>query len=326
MNANRQFRVWQERLKVALLEWKNSNHDSGALLRGVPLTVAEDWLHKRSHEMMQEEQDFIQAGTSQRDRDKQEQDRRRQRTIIGLSSFCAIALIIAGVAGVGWWRAAIREINSLTLTSDTLLNLDGRKALKASLKAVVQMQHTPLVDADTRRQVELALLDTVDNVAAPNTLGGHAKAVNSVSFRPDGKILASASDDNTVKLWDTATGKEIKTLTGYTNWVNGVSFSPDGKILATASGDNTVKLWDTATGKEIKTLTGHTNGVWSVSFSPDGKILASASHDNTVRLWRLDFNSLLREGCAFIGEYFKTNLKDADASEIGNMCDSVQNR
>ncbi|MGH2413558.1 MAG: WD40 repeat domain-containing protein, partial [Microcystaceae cyanobacterium] len=285
INANRQFRTWQERLKIALREWKNSNHDSGALLRGVPLTVAEDWLHKRSDEMTQEERDFIQASASQRVREKQERDRRRQRTIIALGSFSAVTLILAGVASVGWWSAAIREINSLTITSDALLNSDGRKALKASLKAVVQMQHTPLVDADTRTQVELALLDTVHNVAAPNTLGGHAKAVNGVSFSPDGKMLATASNDNTVKLWNPATGQEIKTLTGHTNWVWGVSFSPDGKILASASYDKTVKLWDTATYQEIKTLTGHTNSVRGVSFSRDGKILATASDDKTVKLW-----------------------------------------
>ncbi|WP_414590267.1 WD40 repeat domain-containing protein, partial [Scytonema sp. PCC 10023] len=67
---------------------------------------------------------------------------------------------------------------------------------------------------------------------------------------------ASGSLDNTVKLWDTSTGKPIKTLTGHTKEVWGVSFSPDGKILASASADKTVKLWDTSTGKEIKTLTG----------------------------------------------------------------------
>ncbi len=252
MNANRQFRVWQERLKVAMLEWKNNNHDSGALLRGVPLTIAEDWLHKRSDEMTHEDRDFIQASASQRVREKLERDRRRQLTIIALSSFSAVALVLAGVASMGWRSAAISQIDSLTTTSDALLNSDGRKALQASLKAFVKMQHTPLVDADTDRQVQLTLLNTVDNVAAPNTLGGHAKAVNGVSFSPDGKILASASSDNTVKLWDTATGKEIKTLTGHTYVIHDVSFSPDGKILASASDDKTVKLWDTATGKEIK--------------------------------------------------------------------------
>ncbi|WP_246162571.1 WD40 repeat domain-containing protein [Brasilonema sennae] len=145
------------------------------------------------------------------------------------------------------------------------------------------------------------------------------------SFSPDGKILATASGDKTVKLWDTATLKEIKTLSGHTDAVVGTSFSPDGKMLATASYDNTVKLWDTATLKEIKTLSGHTDAVVGTSFSPDGKILATASFDKTVRLWRLDYDNLLREGCVFMGEYFKTNPDDADA-EIGNMCDHLPNR
>uniref|UniRef100_UPI0009598CD7 NACHT and WD repeat domain-containing protein n=1 Tax=Scytonema sp. HK-05 TaxID=1137095 RepID=UPI0009598CD7 len=216
INANRQFRVWQERLKVALREWKNSNHDSGALLRGVPLTVAEDWLHKRADEMTQEERDFIQASAQQRDKEKQELERSRRLAIIVLGSFSVVALSLAGIAGVGWWSAAISQINSLTNTSDALLNSNGREAVKTSLKAVVQMEGTPWVGANTRTQVELGLMHTVHNVAAPNTLGGHAKQVNGVSFSPDGKMLASASADNTVKLWDTSTGKQIKTLTGHT--------------------------------------------------------------------------------------------------------------
>ncbi len=285
INANRQFRVWQERLKVAMLEWKNNNHDSGALLRGVPLTVAEDWLHKRGDELTQEERDFIRVSTQQPDKEKQQRDRSRRLAIIVLGSFSVIALSLAGIAGVGWWSAAISQINSLTNTSDALLNSNGREAVKTSLKAVVQMEGTPWVGANTRTQVELGLMHTVHNVAAPNTLGGHAKQVYGVSFSPDGKMLATASADNTVKLWDTSTDKQIKTLKGHTNSVNGVSFSPNGKMLATASGDNTVKLWDTSTGKQIKTLKGHTNSVNGVSFSPNGKMLATASGDNTVKLW-----------------------------------------
>ncbi|MDF5730596.1 MAG: WD40 repeat domain-containing protein, partial [Rhizonema sp. PD38] len=285
MNANRQFRVWQERLKVAMLEWKNNNHDSGALLRGVPLGVAEDWLHKRASEMTPEERDFIQVCAKQRDRDQQQQERRRRLIIIGLVSFSAVALSLAGLASVGWWNAAIGQINSLAYTSDALLNQNPEEALRTSLKAVVQMQRAFWVDGNTHTQVELTLLNTVNNVIVPNTLGEHASWISGISFNPDGKILASASGDRSVKLWDTNTGKEIKTLIGHTNPVNGVSFSPDGKMLASASNDKSVKLWDTNTGKEIKTLTGHTNWVNGVSFSPDGKMLASASADKSVKLW-----------------------------------------
>ncbi|KAL8368082.1 hypothetical protein RB599_003809 [Gaeumannomyces hyphopodioides] len=132
----------------------------------------------------------------------------------------------------------------------------------------------------------ISLLSPVDlDWSAYQTLGGHSNSVRSVTFSPDGQRLASASDDNTVKLWDTATGACLQTLKGHRNWVWSVAFSPDGQRLASASADNTVKLWDAATGACLKTLKGHSGWVWSVAFSPDGQRLASASYDNTVKLW-----------------------------------------
>jgi WD40 repeat protein len=92
-------------------------------------------------------------------------------------------------------------------------------------------------------------------------------------------------------------------------------------MLATASSDNTVKLWDTSTRQEIKTLTGHRDAVWGVNFSPDGKMLATASADKTVRLWRWDFDYLLKEGCNFMHEYFKTNPPDNKSDK--HLCDGV---
>ncbi|MDH6104584.1 trypsin-like peptidase domain-containing protein [Anabaenopsis tanganyikae CS-531] len=116
-----------------------------------------------------------------------------------------------------------------------------------------------------------------------NTLTGHSEWVRSVAFSPDGQTLASGSDDDTIKLWDVATGTSIATLTGHSSWVNSVAFSPDGKTLASGSWDGTIKLWDVATGTSIATLTGHSSWVNSVAFSPDGKTLASGSSD--IKLW-----------------------------------------
>ena len=117
------------------------------------------------------------------------------------------------------------------------------------------------------------------------TLTGHTDSIHSITFSPDSGILASGSEDNTLRLWNIRTGECLKILTGHTDWVSSVSFCGNSRILASASYDNTVRLWDVKTGEHIKTLTGHTAPVTDISFIGNNHCLASASYDGTVRLW-----------------------------------------
>jgi energy-coupling factor transporter ATP-binding protein EcfA2 len=125
----------------------------------------------------------------------------------------------------------------------------------------------------------------------------HKASIRSVTFSPDGKTLASGSDDgdNTIRLWDVETGTSRRELKGHSRAVSSVAFSPDGKTLASGSGDNTIRLWDVETGTSRRELKGYSSWVNSVAFSPDGKTLASGSVDNTIRLWDVETGTSRRE-------------------------------
>ncbi|EFY85491.1 WD repeat-containing protein, putative [Metarhizium acridum CQMa 102] len=116
------------------------------------------------------------------------------------------------------------------------------------------------------------------------TLKGHGASVNAVAYSSRHKVLASASSDRTIRLWDDVAGAHKRTLQGHSGYVLDVAFSPDGNTLASASSDGTVWIWGVDKGSHIRTLEGHSSWVNSVAFLSDST-LASASSDGTVRLW-----------------------------------------
>jgi WD40 repeat protein len=93
-----------------------------------------------------------------------------------------------------------------------------------------------------------------------------------VAFSPDSKQVVSGSYDQTIRLWDAATGALLQMLRGHTNVVYSVAFSPDGKQVVSGSSDQTIRLWDAATGAPLQTLPTLTSSVYSVAFTPDGKL------------------------------------------------------
>jgi RNA polymerase sigma factor (sigma-70 family) len=128
-----------------------------------------------------------------------------------------------------------------------------------------------------------------------DALQGHTGAVLGLASSPDGKMIATASADKSVKLWAVAAKKETTTFQGHTGEVTAVAFSPNGKLLASGSVDNSVLVWDIATGKQLNALIGHTDAVTAVAITPDGKLLVSASKDQSARLWDIATGKEIRQ-------------------------------
>jgi hypothetical protein len=120
-----------------------------------------------------------------------------------------------------------------------------------------------------------------------HVLAAHKDAIHAIAFSPDSKILATCSYDRLIKLWDVATGKELRTLKDHSDAVYGVAFSPDGHWLASGAADRAVKVWEVAAGTRLYTLGEATDWVYTVAWSPDGRHLAAAGVDKSIRVWEV---------------------------------------
>jgi hypothetical protein len=168
-------------------------------------------------------------------------------------------------------RARESKGRELAAYANTSLDEDPERNILLSMYAVDSTVrfHEPPVSA-----AEVMLHQSIQSSRVRLTLRGHSDA-RGVAFSPDGKRLATASFDNTAKIWDAGNRLELLALRGHSGGVDGVAFSPNGKSLATAGRDGTAKVWDAGSGRELLTLRGHSGELHGVAFSPDGKRLAT---------------------------------------------------
>ncbi|MGB3760313.1 MAG: CHAT domain-containing protein [Rivularia sp. (in: cyanobacteria)] len=307
MHQDRDFRHWQEQLRVAMLTWESSGCDEGALLRGKPLTDAQDWQNQRFLELSSVERSFIQLSVKFRERESKNKKRRRRFTIYALSVGLVLALSLAGLAWWQWRNSQKNEIKALSALSEVSFasnkELEGLTAAIKTGKEWQQFNKSLWIKADIQMGVVKALQNVIYKIKTKNILSGHNDVVTTVAFSPKGEIIVTADGEGKVKLWQ-QNGELLKTIDAHKEKIYAVAISPDNQTIASASNDKTVKLWN-RNGELINTLSGHKDEVHGVAFSPDGKMIASVSWGNAdnIKLWNKD------------GQLLKTITPDAITSE-----------
>ena len=166
------------------------------------------------------------------------------------------------------------------------------KEIQQRQREIYQQELKKLALVEAERREEEALKQKAEKWKCVHTLAGHSNWVCAVAISPDGQTLASGSSDNTVKLWNLATGEEIGNFKGHLERVDSVTFSLDGKTLASSSSDNTVKLWNLRTQQEICTITGNISRVFPIIISPDRQ--EGKNEDKTIKLWDLTMGQEIR--------------------------------
>jgi WD40 repeat protein/DNA-binding SARP family transcriptional activator len=309
MEADRAFRLWQERLRLNLRQWQESEQDEGALLGGAPLAVAGGWLAERSGELSQAEVDYIQESQALQQRRQQERQRQRQRVVLGLAAGLVVALILAVFAL--YQRQNARMQAGILLASQAESEITFGNTDRAVLLALAALEDYPYTP-----QAEHALGQAVTYNRSLTLYQGHTAAVTGAAWSTDGSRIATSSFENSVHIWEADTGKLIrqidlpKGITGNIyDMALAVQWSPDNRYLLTLCGDRffmgsqdyDLFLWDVKTGqqaaaREVQNTTPPSTGELGTAgavhfttgagaaFAGDGR-LATLGGDNSALIW-----------------------------------------
>ncbi|MET9731822.1 hypothetical protein ABZZ79_14550 [Streptomyces sp. NPDC006458] len=280
IDEDRTGNLLRQRLEEDGRAWEDSRRDTALLYRGSRLEQAHGWAKSAGDTLLTRSAvEFLAASV-----------RLRRRTVwisrTAVAALLALAVVAAGSAVVAWQQRDDAVFEHVLAEADRVQYTDP--SLSAQLDLVAHRLR-PGDEGTVNRLVSIV------NAPLATPLEGHKGAVYLTSFRSDGRVLATASYDRSVRLWDTADPTRPrplgKPLTGHTSWVSTAVFSPDGNVLASAADDGTVRLWDVRDAARPRPLgapvTGHDGTIYLLAFSPDGRTLAAATEEHVVRLWDL---------------------------------------
>lgn len=287
LEQNRNRLQLERQLQQAANLWHNNQQNRDYLWQGVRLAQAEDIYIKSSEELSEAVQEFIEAGIAQRDAQQRQAQRRLRRAQAAAAGISLLGLAAIVLGGFAYWQrqeTLVSQVKTLNASAKALYDSEKPlQALKTSLEAQHQLQSIQFSPQSLQWKTASTLQTLLHNTHARNLLSGHTETVQAAAISPDESLLASASWDGTLKLWQ-ANGKLMTTLEGHQAEVMDVQFHPDGKQFASVSLDGTIKLWDQQ-GNLSKTIQTDQKAPNAVRFSPNGETLVSTAQDGTIALW-----------------------------------------